>query len=54
MVQEVGTLAQLLRSRVRSQPAATAQIFGERITTYAMFDRHASQVANGLIALAVC
>lgn len=53
MPEEFRTLAELLRSRARSQPAATAQIFGERITTYAVFDRHASQVANGLIALGV-
>src|SRR6202521_2218866 len=51
MAEEISTLAQLLRSRARSQPAATAQIFGERITTYAEFDCRASQIANGLIAL---
>jgi hypothetical protein len=28
-----------------------AQIFGGRVTTYAELDRHASRVANGLIAL---
>ncbi len=44
-------LANVFRARARAQPGATAQIFRDRITTYAELDRRASQVANGLIAL---
>ncbi|MDQ2804490.1 MAG: long-chain-fatty-acid--CoA ligase [Pseudomonadota bacterium] len=45
------TLAHVLRRTAQSQPNATAQVFRDRTTSYADFDRHASQVANGLVAL---
>ncbi len=48
---ETRALADLLRARARAQPEATAQIFRERVTTYAELDRRASQIANGLIAI---
>ncbi|MEO9190705.1 MAG: AMP-binding protein [Acetobacteraceae bacterium] len=44
-------LADLFRAQARARPDATAQVFGERVSTYAMLDRRASQVANRLIAL---
>ena len=44
-------LADVFRAKARSQPEACAQIFRDRVTTYAELDRRASQVANGLIAL---
>jgi acyl-CoA synthetase (AMP-forming)/AMP-acid ligase II len=44
-------LADISRIQARAQPQKTAQIFRDRSTDYAELDRHASQVANGLIAL---
>jgi len=45
------SLAEIFRAQARAQPQATAQIFGDRVTTYGALDRRASQVANGLAAL---
>ncbi len=50
-MERFGSLAEVFRAQARAQPRATAQIFRDRVTTYAELDRHASQVANGLIAL---
>jgi acyl-CoA synthetase (AMP-forming)/AMP-acid ligase II len=44
------TLADLPRLWAQRRPDATAMIFGERGATYGMLDRHASQVANALVA----
>ncbi len=48
---EPRVLADVFRAQMRTQPQATAQVFEDRVSTYADLDRHASQVANGLIAL---
>jgi len=48
---EVRVLADVFRAQARVGAGARAQIFGDRVTTYAELDRHASRVANGLIAL---
>jgi acyl-CoA synthetase (AMP-forming)/AMP-acid ligase II len=45
------TLASVLRKQARRRPEATAQVFGDRRTTYAELDGRASQIANGLLAL---
>ena len=50
-LETAGSLADVFRAGARAQPQATAQIFRERVTTYAELDRRASQAANGLIAL---
>ncbi len=44
------SLTDVFRVQARARSQATAQIFGDRATTYAELDRRASQVANGLIA----
>jgi len=49
----IHTVAEVPRLQARERPQATAQIFGDRRTTYADFDRHTSQVANALIAAGV-
>jgi len=46
-------LPDLLRQQARERPNATAQIFGDRETSYGELDRRANQVANGLLALGV-
>src|SRR6187402_2728605 len=46
---EVGTLGDLLRFHRANRPDAEALWFEGRSTSYAEFDRLASQVANGLI-----
>jgi fatty-acyl-CoA synthase len=48
---DLRVLADISRIQARVQPERTAQTFGDRATSYAELDRHASQVANGLIAL---
>jgi len=46
----IKTLADITRVHARSQGSASALVFEGRETTFAELDRHASQVANGLIA----
>ena len=48
---ETHVLADVFRAQARKQAGARAQIFGDRVTTYAELDRRASQIGNGLIAL---
>ncbi|MEO8714962.1 MAG: long-chain-fatty-acid--CoA ligase [Acetobacteraceae bacterium] len=48
---QTGVLADVFRAQARKRPGTTAQVFRDRVTTYAELDRRASQVANGLIAL---
>ena len=50
---ETQVLADVFRVRAARQPEIRAQIFGDRVTTYAELDRHATQIANGLMALGV-
>jgi acyl-CoA synthetase (AMP-forming)/AMP-acid ligase II len=45
----VETLADMCRFQARERPNKTALVFQERETTYAQFDAHTNQVANGLI-----
>jgi len=52
-VAEATTLADVIRSQAHTRGASTALVFEGRQTTYAALDRHASRVANGLIALDV-
>ncbi len=52
-LRESQTLAELLHRQTRRQPEAVALIHGDRVTSYAALDRHASQVANGLVGLGV-
>src|ERR1700759_2565924 len=44
-------LTECLRRPVLERPQATAQVFGDRTTSYAELDQRANQVANGLIGL---
>ncbi len=44
-------LADVFRTQARAQPQATAQIFRDRVTSYAELDRRTNRVANGLITL---
>ena len=44
-------LADLIRSQAKQRPQAVALVFDQRETRYRTLDRHASQVANGLIAM---
>ena len=44
------TLGDVARYHAEARPDATAFVFEGRETTFAQFDRHASQVANALIA----
>ena len=44
------SLADLPRVQARTRPNATAQIFEERRTSFAAFDGHTCQIAQGLIA----
>lgn len=46
-------LADLSRHHAGERADAPALVFGDRVTTYAELDRHASQVANGLLAAGV-
>ncbi|MET0271432.1 MAG: fatty acid--CoA ligase [Phenylobacterium sp.] len=47
---EIRTLGDAARFHGRTRPHKQAFFFEGRITTYADFDRHTSQVANGLLA----
>ncbi len=47
---EIDTLADLARFHARERPDKEAMLFEGRSTSYAELDRHASQVANGLLA----
>ena len=49
-VTEAKTLGEVLRFQAATRPDATAFLFEDRRTDYATFDRHASQVAQGLLA----
>ncbi|MGE4430387.1 MAG: fatty acid--CoA ligase [Sphingobium sp.] len=46
-------LADLARLHARERPDATALVFEGRVSSFALFDRHVSQVANGLIAMGI-
>lgn len=48
---EPSTLTDVLRERAAAQANDVALVFEGRVTTFKQLDRHASQVANGLIAL---
>ncbi|MCB2014529.1 MAG: fatty acid--CoA ligase [Sphingobium sp.] len=50
MAQQKMTLADLIRRQAAERPGETAFIFEDAETSYAEFDKRASQVANGLIA----
>lgn len=45
------SMADVLRQQARVNGHVTAQVLGDRGTSYAALDAHASRVANGLIAL---
>lgn len=49
-LEAVDTLADLCRFHARERPAREAMLFEGRSTSYADLDRHANQVANGLLA----
>jgi long-chain acyl-CoA synthetase len=51
--EEPRTLGDIARLQARRRGDATALTFEGRAVSYAAFDRHASQVANGLIGLGV-
>ena len=53
MTETVWKMADVVSEQARSRGASPALIFEERITTYRELDQHASQIANGLIAVAV-
>lgn len=48
--EDMRSMADIPRLHARARPELTAQIFEGRRTTYAQFDRHTNQVAQGLIA----
>ncbi len=50
---EIRTLADAPRVHGRDRPAERAFHFEGRVTTYADFDKHTAQIANGLAALGV-
>ncbi len=50
---EIQTLADVPRHHARVRPDAAAMTFGERITTYAEWNKRCSQVANGLAAFGI-
>ncbi|MET0969514.1 MAG: fatty acid--CoA ligase [Tardiphaga sp.] len=52
-VAQAATLADVIRHQASTRGASTALLFEGRSTNYAALDRHASQVANALIALGV-
>ena len=49
----LGSLGDIARTQAKSRGDATAFTFEGRVTSYANFDRHTNQVANGLIGLGV-
>lgn len=50
---EIETLADVPRYHARTRPDSAAMTFGERITTYAEWNRRCSQAANGLAAFGI-
>ena len=46
---QIATVADIPRLHAHQRPQAVAQIFADRATTFADFDRHTSQVANALL-----
>lgn len=50
---DVKTLADVTRYHAAQKPEAVATVFEDRATTYGVFDAHASQVANGIIAAGI-
>ncbi len=53
MAEEPRTLGDIARLQAKRRGDATALTFEGRTVSYATFDRHTNQVANGLIALGV-
>src|SRR5437867_5236498 len=49
----IATLADIVRHHAAARPARVALSFEARDTSYALLDRRASQVANGLIAAGI-
>ncbi|WP_435419049.1 fatty acid--CoA ligase [Parerythrobacter aurantius] len=45
------TLGHALSAQAAERPRQVALRFGDRVTTYAEYDRHATQIANGLAAM---
>jgi acyl-CoA synthetase (AMP-forming)/AMP-acid ligase II len=52
-VSTAATLADVIRMQAATRDASTALVFEGRESSFATLDRHANQVANGLIALGV-
>ncbi len=52
-IYDFGTLADTIRHWAGERPDTTATVFEGRTTSYGEFDRHASQIANGIIAAGV-
>jgi acyl-CoA synthetase (AMP-forming)/AMP-acid ligase II len=52
-LRESRTVSELLYNVARRLPEATAMIYGNRLTQYAALDRHATQIANGLLGLGI-
>ncbi|MCP5202175.1 MAG: long-chain-fatty-acid--CoA ligase [Gammaproteobacteria bacterium] len=52
-LEQIRTVADIPRLHARERPQALAQIFDDRETTYAEFDRHTNRVANALRAAGV-
>jgi long-chain acyl-CoA synthetase len=50
---EINTLADVPRYHARVRPDAAAMTFGDRVTTYAQWDKRCSRAANGLTAFGV-
>ena len=50
---QMRSFADVSRLQAAQRPDKPAFLFEGRTTTFAAFDRHASQVANGLIAFGV-
>ena len=46
---EIQTIADIARFHARQRPDAVAMVFGDRVSSYAALDSHASRVANALI-----
>ncbi|MDB5619012.1 fatty acid--CoA ligase [Tardiphaga sp.] len=52
-ISQAATLAEVIRLQAQLRGESTALVFEGRSTSFATLDQHASQVANGLIALGV-
>ncbi|HEY2775903.1 MAG TPA: long-chain-fatty-acid--CoA ligase [Candidatus Binatia bacterium] len=50
---DLHALADLTRQQAGRRPDGVAQVFEERTTTFRQLDRHASRIANGLVAFGV-